>query len=702
MSLFDTENVFVVDEVYDEMVLSRQQIHAGNQIIKCFREDPNGIRWVVLLAQMQSGKTETYLFVCCELIRLELVKEVVIFSGNAETDLRDQLKTEAYEDYELGKKIDKTPKFFSKYNIYLEETLGLTTRARTPIVNNIKASIKVLWGTELNKYEKSHRDTLFVWEEAHHAQTINQCPFKFLKKIGITGDGNTNRLRKKRNFVVSISATPFSEISDIYHMEQNKKIVYMRPGDGYTSVEDILTSGRLKSFSSVESGLTSALNLPHDSPKYAVVRVSNKNEENVKRIITSNGWGFVVFDSISTGYAKILGEETWKGMKNAPKKDTVILLKGKCRMGKNLDKEHVLFVMETSKTSNTDTVLQGLLGRACGYKFSDKVYVYLHQKIVNSGEIQRYIDLTKGQERIPSKGCNLSKTSIVKTKHPIVPFLVKNINVDTFSRKRIIKKVCKAINDTEFDFGNTDPDQFREMVYKLNEGKPKFEIEVHDVTQDLTEVDPAKVKKWKDISQAFRHFRSTGINLPHSLWHTGIEKVKKDGTKLEEGRIVHIFYYKERNEQYGIAAGSAFVYGVTETINPIYVAKTNIPTTTGREVFASRKEDDVEEVSNGGFTINMPVETARDVDAMKHWILRFVKLSIEFPHSRSINSQWDAANNEWKGILVKSSVEESLQPGGEIYNAVLEQGFELKLTRSTKVSSTTSSLGFVKYASISW
>jgi len=80
--LINREVALIIDEesFNPDEDLSNQQIQAGNEIIECFINDPNGIRWVVLLAQMQSGKTETYLFVCCELIRLQKVETVVIFS----------------------------------------------------------------------------------------------------------------------------------------------------------------------------------------------------------------------------------------------------------------------------------------------------------------------------------------------------------------------------------------------------------------------------------------------------------------------------------------------------------------------------------------------------------------------------------------------------------------------------------------------
>ena len=122
--------------------------------------------------------------------------------------------------------------------------------------------------------------------------------------------------------------------------------------------------------------MTQALNIPHSSPKYAIVRITNKNEETVKAIIKSNGWKCVVYDSVSTGQEKVEGKRVWDGMRAAPQVDTAILLRGKCRMGKNLEKKHILFVMETARQSRTDTVLQGLLGRVCGYsEGSDRIFV---------------------------------------------------------------------------------------------------------------------------------------------------------------------------------------------------------------------------------------------------------------------------------------------------------------------------------------
>ena len=72
-------------------MLSNEQFTTGNEIIGKF----NNIRWIILTAQMQSGKTGTYYFVAAEMLRQKSVDNVVIFSGNTELELKHQ--TQAYK-----------------------------------------------------------------------------------------------------------------------------------------------------------------------------------------------------------------------------------------------------------------------------------------------------------------------------------------------------------------------------------------------------------------------------------------------------------------------------------------------------------------------------------------------------------------------------------------------------------------------------
>ena len=681
--------------------ITNEHFEAANLIMKSFLSG----NWTILIAQMQSGKTFTFLLVCSEMLRLNLIENVIIFSGNAETDLRDQLKAKVTGK---DKEFEKAYRKFLRNKLRDENFDGDEADESERIMENILARITVIWGTELNKFKEHPENSLLIWEEAHFAQSLSQCPDKFLRRIGISADGDSAYLQAKNNFVLSVSATPFSELSDNIHNTQNKATVYLKPGNGYNSIKTIRDYGRLKTFTSVETGLTDALNTPRTSPKYALVRISNKNESKVISIINACGWAFVVFDSLEkSDEDSKRANEIWKNMGSAPARDTVILIRQKCRMGKNLNKHHVLFVMETAKSSNTDTVLQSLLGRVCGYSVgSDQIDVYLHEKIVNSGEIDRYIQLIEdinqsGQVLVlPKKAHNLKSTVAFKSMHPIVPFVVTDIDLsEIMSRRSIPKQVKEVINQDDFNFGKTQYSQFKEIKDKINtycdingyKNTPEIEFEIHDVSSN-------EKKRFNPISQAVKRYSETDAMMPESLWTTGIEKGPR-----KEGRIIHLFCYKTDDIRFGIRAGSVVVYGVTKCHNDYYTEVTNIPRTTLREVFAHNLEDGTTIEGNGGFVIPLPGESCNKIEVMMENILEFVEISMRHDTCRSVSSQWDSKDREYKGIIVFNHVEKSLLPGGSIYNAVAEKGFELKLTPSiTPLPEKMLARGIKKFASISW
>lgn len=673
--------------------ITTEHVSAANAILESFMVG----FWTILIAQMQSGKTFVFLLVCCEMIRLNLISSVIIFSGNAETDLRDQLK---------GKISGSDSEFYDAYVEYLMEVHGFNFRTASHFVQQIKTKVIVVWGTELNKFKGRPEKSLLIWEEAHFAQSLHQCPDKFLRRVGISADGDSAYLQAKNNFVLSVSATPFSELSDNIHNTQNKATVYLSPGIGYNSVKMMRDSGRLKSFSSLETGLRAALNTPRDSPKYALVRISTKNEFEVIRIINSLNWAYVVFDSLEKSDEDAArAKAVWKNMGSAPTRDTVILIRQKCRMGKNLNKQHVLFVMETAKSSNTDTVLQSLLGRVCGYSDgSERIDVYLHRKIVDSGEIDRYVQLIDDIEEsgqilaIPKKAHNLKSSVTFKTMYPIIPFLITDVDLSEMnSRYSIPNQVKEVINREDFNFGKTQRSQAHEITTKINaycgvnahRNTNEVELEIHDASG---------YSRFKIISDSFKRYRDTDAMMPETLWTTGVEKGLR-----REGRIIHLFCYKNDDIRSGIRAGSVVVYGVTQTPNDYYTEVTNVPRTTMREVFAHNLEDGRNVESNGGFVIPLPGESCNKIEVMLEHILDFIEISIRHETLGCVSSQWDSKDREYKGILVFSHVEKSMLPNGSIYNAVAEKGFELKLTPSpTPLPEKMTARGIKRFASISW
>lgn len=349
------------------MAFHAEQRQAGNQIIDKFtREQP----FTVLLAQMQSGKTGTYLFTSLEMVRLGLVKNVAIICGSSDTSLRAQAQS------------DKDSAFKS----FLEETME--TGDMEGSLRLHRATIGVHFSQDLGKLDKIPDESLVVHDESHMAQSKNNIPFKrFYQKNNLDKAlmGDFSELKKKHCYILGVSATPFSEIvankkvqtSDWTSEERGfldsvelsaKNFYFMQPGSGYIGVSELLEKGCIKfeaetikasDCSHVASVLRK--NSPKYYQKYVVVRTlcAEKDSDMMRTIASSSGCGYVsVFG----------GEGSLEFMKVQPLKTTLVHICGKFRMGQVVPKEHIAMVYEQSANPNADTILQGLVGRMCGYQ----------------------------------------------------------------------------------------------------------------------------------------------------------------------------------------------------------------------------------------------------------------------------------------------------------------------------------------------
>ena len=361
-------------------------------------------------------------------------------------------------------------------------------------------------------------------------------------------------------------------------------------------------------------------------------------------------------------------------------------------MGKNLQKNHVSFVLETAKDSRTDTVLQGLLGRACGYsEGSDSIVVYLHKKIISSGEIDRYIDMIDNFVMtgiigvIPKKGNNLSEVKVTLNE-PIVPMkIIRDRSISTTNDR------SKILDDLYHAFNNN--------VRISNGNLPEIYEEVREKVISAYNTDISKLKVcYLDVAKKTR-----GVDKANKL----VEAYTQNQTLLlgsgcgidSEGLEINI--WAPRN----IPGLNTEEFYITAHVKKAEDENNLITHTTGREVFAHRLEDDTEISGNGAFSIMLGKETATDLNQMKIELSEIVRLSLSMSNStRKIASCWDNKDKEYKGIIVTEEILTSLAVGGEIYNYILRQ-YDVKLSivkARGPVPMKLAKIGCVKVASVSW
>lgn len=347
--------------------------------------------WGMLLAPMQCGKTNTFLLTACEMMRLGKVDRAIIFTGCRETDLRAQLN-------------DDKLKFKELYQLFLlsQGVEGHDLISGGALVDNIS----IYFGQDLDTCEAQDK-TLYIWEESHYGQSHKQEVDLFLRRMGIQATG----ILPGNCFMLSVSATPFSELSDHHHMTQPKFVVRMIPSDRYLSVKKMMTNGQIRTLKDPVKELADILRPVQDG--YVLIRATKTQQAKMTSIAIASGFEVVQCDMDHK-------HDLNQTLKHLPIKKTVIFIKGMCRMGKKLDKTHLRVCMETS-SGKTDTLLQSLIGRVCGYNSRSDILIYV--KNLPLDELEKYNKLHEGVlTSIPSKAMNVVRTT--KTRSALKPIRI--------------------------------------------------------------------------------------------------------------------------------------------------------------------------------------------------------------------------------------------------------------------------------------
>jgi hypothetical protein len=241
------------------------------------------------------------------------------------------------------------------------------------------------------------RNALIICDETHLVQRIDQELAAFLRTHNISMDGNPAALEANNCYVVSVDATPYSELASLAHKETpyDKIVVELESGEGYVGIEQYYYAGQITSTFSLNTiqNQRRFVDLVHQTNRaspnrntYVMMRLNTsranrETERHVRNLATENGWDVLQYTSESRDIAITRKEEEdlnaghrrvipYTCMEDEPTRPTIIIVRGCLRAGKVVPKYYVNFVWEGARVSKTDAILQGLLGRVNGYRNS--------------------------------------------------------------------------------------------------------------------------------------------------------------------------------------------------------------------------------------------------------------------------------------------------------------------------------------------
>lgn len=701
------------------MAFHQGQRDAGNQIIDRFtKEQP----FTVLLAQMQSGKTGTYLFTALEMVRLGLVKHVAIICGSADTSLREQ----AIHDKDIAFKC------FQRETISNGDTDGA--------LRLMDATLGVYFSQDLAKLDEITDETLIIHDESHMAQSKNNIPFKrFYQKNHLDKAlmGDFSLLKQKKCYILGVSATPFSEIvankkvqNSDWTLEESsfldgvelspKNFYFMIPGDGYIGVTDLLQHNSIK-FEAENiktsdcSHLASVLckNSAKYHQKYVVVRTlcAEKDSDMIQTIASSNGCEYVpVFGGSQLGNLEF--------MKIQPSKTTLVHICGKFRMGQVVPKQYIAMVYEQSKHPNADTILQGLLGRMCGYKQNGahtEVEIYVSQlaeelihkysRAWQEGQMDELSTVTKAMNLggVRRKNGGVIKEDGFGNQWIMtvpVKFNFNDLDEEGVAFRKITPQhlyVLLKTNKPELLSGNPDRVEILELLKACARIKPENQPAASYLHHNTT----GKSRNWEDDFKNLDHAidSTKRLNISHYT-----SRDIKNLNQPEKVRFSPISVYGS-----GKCDGNCYLMGyvrynpdvhglITEELASIDPKCNYVPGIIQME--DGSELDDV----NGGQIIPFCIDTADDPESLETELEKAILRTVEGHPTyiegatRAIHSLFDNESRLYEGIRLDKSVysDETITSIKDRLDRKLGVSIVFKKSRGRQPKDQ------IKYSSISW
>ena len=368
------------------------------------------LRYAMLVAKCQSGKTGAYHSLIREMLRNGDIQRAYIICGSAETVLRSQAKLDAAKHNPSYYKSDNTGAIQVYFHQDFNATIDIT-------------------------------NALVIVDESHMVQTKKQKLHTFLLKHGITMDGNPATLETNNTYILSVDATPYSELAALAHKETpyEKYIEHLKPGNTYIGLECYSIIGRmLPTYDITHNVAKFERLLGEQANKYILMRFTNGKlataaEKEVRTICSRKGYAVRLYTAEESQIAITRDEQIELGgasvpcLEDAPSVTTVVIIRGRLRAGKVVPKKHIGFVWEGARTSKTDALVQGLPGRMCGYDFGQpaettatriplifipETALKVLDKVIKDSEMDRAMCVHTPITILPRNATNLKKSVV--------------------------------------------------------------------------------------------------------------------------------------------------------------------------------------------------------------------------------------------------------------------------------------------------
>jgi len=382
--LSSDNNLFRSGSIGCDGYIHDTQIECAKNILLAFNRAETRRNHVILVAKMQSGKTGAVNAVVNIVNALHLDKTMMVNKFFFLCGMNDcGLKEQTFE--RVIKQVS-------------DATVENTYNGKRSLKYKTQKKYFLLKNSDLMGFDGSIDNSILFIDECHYGSGKKNKLTQFLEKQGINWR-NPNELISRNIYIVSVSATPFSEV--ISDVNECKEIIELPTNSGYVGVSEYINEGLVHDAKShcedvgdillaLREGLTRCKADGIDGIFFVRTR---KNEELVERNFVKYNFDVYQMDASTSklNYDKLsdrLKEQIdaiefnkkFEGVtlpilleQKIPTKPLLVLIKGAFRAGVTIHgnfKDYTYLVYDYSLSAAATA--QALLGRMCGYRSENK------------------------------------------------------------------------------------------------------------------------------------------------------------------------------------------------------------------------------------------------------------------------------------------------------------------------------------------
>ena len=558
-SLFDDCIVDVrhTNDTNSECYVFNNQIETAKDIIYNFYT--KSVRWCLLFAEMQSGKSGTFFSVPYIIQRNQsLVSKlgIDVFDKSINVFLLTGMN-----EKEL-------------INQFVEDIKGFTGRSLQKNVLHNAEMRKFLnkeestWlPTDKQVIDRMKKNSLILIDESHYGSDKNQILDKFLRKIlKINPNGDSSELEKNNQYVVSISATPMAEFLNCSISNFKKKIIPLKNANGYYGITQMFDNNKVqRSYDlgdngSVDNFINRIIKLP--KPGYILVRCTQKQQNRVlERLNDTKVNPNIIPEPINYDrYSKstILDNQGINDILSQPTNSKqIIFLKGLLRAGKRVFTDNIVMVHDTSE-SKVDTTAQSLLGRCCGYFKNDEIEICCDYDAAK--KYRDWVDSGFSLNKVPDKSKNIKGQNglHIKCFSPPIEF---DVSLNTFIHNSLSSRAAKG----QASLRNIN------ILKSLNNSIINDIINNGTLDKEYTigtifKVDINKHNDWKTGGKSYTSYQKQYLDVLTNNIFMG--DYKPDETEL--GKIIFSGAYEVQNKRLLVSFGRVEMSSVSADEKSMY------------------------------------------------------------------------------------------------------------------------------------